>query len=202
MPVTLNDLRNQARHACGGSIDPRMDIDAICNEAGRFLFDLHSWMWRMRPPIGLDFVGGQPYVVLPADFGFGQVISLDMAETISYRVEPVDLSQIAMLREQAFGDTTYAYRYAIAFPGQTSTKESAGLARLELYPTPASSQINAASLTYRAGWVPLLSGDSAANIPPSFDFLLKQLTRAYARSYVLDDPSGIDRYPRQVRSIA
>jgi len=197
MSVTLNDMRNQAQYTVGGTIDPRLDVDAICNEAGRYLFDLHSWNWRLRPPVGVDFHNGQGFVLLPKDFGStGEVLSLDMSETLSYRAEPVDISEIAQLRELASGDTTYSYRYALVFPGQYTSTSAPDVPRLEIYPTPTSDEENAATLTYRASWRDLTQGNEVANVPTSFDFLLKQIVGAYAKSYVNDDPRELEMIPQ------
>ena len=76
--ITKDQLEDQVTRVLGEDSDPRFDVDQIINQAGRYLFSMWSWGWRSRPPVTLDLVADQTYVLLPADFGFGEESESDL----------------------------------------------------------------------------------------------------------------------------
>ena len=68
--LSLADLRLELTHALDGGIPAsQLDQDKIINEAGRYLFSMHSWVFTQRPPVSLAFTSGDSSIDLPDDFG-------------------------------------------------------------------------------------------------------------------------------------
>lgn len=176
------DLINEAEHAAGGKIDPRVDAGTIVNEAGRYLFSMYAWKWRVRPPAAVDFVADQQYVDLPPDFGFGEVVNVVMSDTLAFGTVQATVDEIAWYRAQTISSPSYYY-WALVYPSQHDNDSAADRARLEVYPTPDADSTGAMTVTYRAGWKPLADHDAVANVPPAYDRLLRKMTRAFAVDY-------------------
>ena len=180
MAITLQKLQDQATLVFGEDHDPRIHMDDVINDAGRYLCNMHSWKWRQRPPVALNFVAGQPWVSLPMDFGFGEIDGIAMKDQVTYGSELTSLSSLEYMRSTTILSPSFYY-FALVHPTQPSQQEEAPTPRLEVYPSPISDDDDAVSLNYRAGWVPLADADAAANIPPSIDRLLARLVRSFAQ---------------------
>lgn len=191
MALSLAQLLDDVNHVLGKDADALVDATQVVNEAGRLLFQLHAWQWRNRPVADLDLVADQAYVALPADFGFGEVDDLNMSDALSFGIAPSTLSEIEYMRSQQLASPAM-YFWALAYPSQTSTTAAPGQPRIELHPTPSSSEADAIKLTYRAGWVELSDNASVANVPVSMEHLLRRIVRAYAVAYHTGDYAALD----------
>lgn len=180
MALTLQQLEDQVELVWGSEHDGRLSMADVVNEAGRYLFDMHSWSWRKRPVASLDFVANQPYMTLPEDFGFGEVISLTMADAVLYGIQPATLPEIEEWRQSSLSTSGYLYYWALSYPGQITSTDAPSFPRIELFPTPSASESDAAKLSYRAGWRTLTAGQDVASIPAPMDALLINIVRAYA----------------------
>lgn len=56
MAITLGELRQTAARIVGSKPDDSFDIEAMINDAGRYLFNMHSWNWRNRPVAPLSYL--------------------------------------------------------------------------------------------------------------------------------------------------
>lgn len=189
--ITKDQLEDQVTRVLGEDSDPRFDVDQIINQAGRYLFSMWSWGWRSRPPVTLDLVADQTYVLLPADFGFGEITSVNMTDNVSFGAELTSVDDITWLRGTSINAPNYYY-LALVYPDQNAIAEEPERARLEVYPTPSGSSPGSLQVGYRAGWVELSADHAAANIPNAFDFLLAALVRAMSHQYQDDNPAYVD----------
>lgn len=191
MSLTLLQLQDEVSLVWSERHDPRLNKNRCINEAGRYLFGMHSWHWRSRPPADLAFVADQAYVAMPSDFGFGEIVSLTMTDSVTYGIELTTPQVVEEMRADNVLSPTM-YWAALVYPTQASTSAAPGSARLEVYPTPSSSDADAIQLVYRSGWVELSSSSAVANVPSAFDFLLVDLVRAFAQYYLTRDRSAIE----------
>jgi hypothetical protein len=192
MALTLAGLRTVITHALGGG-DPAVIVtdvtttkDQIVNEAGRFLCTMHQWKFLERPPTSLDFTAATAYVPLPSDFM--ELIAYSYSSALTSAFQLTTFQSLAMLRAANL-NATAVYYGCIVQPTQVNTTTAPPIARLELYPTPASTITAALNVWYRAGWTEFAGGGATtviANIPTWAETLLITLIRAFARGYEED----------------
>ena len=191
MALARIDLEDQIERVWGEDYDPRLSALKVIADAGKYLFGMHSWNWRSRPEASLNLVNNQPYVELPSDFGLnGELISLVMSD-LTLGVELTTADQISYWHQVDFPATNFYYA-APEYPPQSSTATGPSQPRMFWYPTPASSDAGAVKAIYLSGWVDLTTDASLANIPETFDFLLRRLVRAFAIQEMGDDDSQIE----------
>ena len=185
MPLTLADLKAYVVHYAGGG-DPNPVLtnadttkQNIVNQAGRYLFNMHSWSWKESTDAQVDWVASQSYASLPSDVE--EVTSLiERADSLSGRLIRATLDFVVDQRERS-GVSGLSSRYwAVSYPGQTSTTVYAGNPRIELSWTPGSNLSNAARVVYKRKWLELTADAAVANIPIEFEWLLVSLINAFA----------------------
>ena len=54
--ITFGDLKTVTSQVLSTSPDPRIDVEGIINNAGRYLFTMHRWRWRDRPQTPLNYI--------------------------------------------------------------------------------------------------------------------------------------------------
>lgn len=184
MSLSLENLMAVGRHALDNG-DPSVVIgtdagDTLAfyvNQAGRHLFMCRAWNSRKRRSVDIDFTASQNYAALPADFG--ELISVTASSGAS-GFEFATLEEVDQYR--AAGETgTGSYIGAIAWPGQSTSADEAGVPVIELAPTPAATLADALTIRYREGWIDLVSEDDRANIRPNAEALLCEFVRAFCR---------------------
>lgn len=178
--ITATELLDEAEHASGGTLDPRSAGLRLINEAGHALANAHRWPWYERSPIDIDLLAGQSYFELPMDFG--QLVGLPVS-TASY-VNWAQLTSITDLQRQrqALAGGELCNWFCIVFPPQTVSTQAPPPPRFELYPTPTTTQLAAATVAYRARWLPLTELEQSPNIPDDAQSVLIELVRAYAQA--------------------
>lgn len=198
--LTYSDYKAFVKHYLGGG-DPNTVLataDAtkgqIVNDAGRYLFAMHEWSFRSRPEsLDLDFVSGQEYIELPPDFD--SVVSIEASDSLESVVHQTSLSGISRLRESVVDDVS-RYFVSLAYPTQESMLTGAPAARLEIWPTPTTSQQSAMRLVYKAGWTELFDDNAVPNIPVKFEALLRKCCEAFAKDQDNDDMEAIELLER------
>lgn len=121
-----------------------------------------------------------PYCALPSDFGECILIRAD-GLTVDFQL--VDFATIAQYRDDAILPVGFMYFGAITQPGQVAQTSAFGLPRLELYPAPASTQVGALTLWYRAGWRELTEDTHYAAVPLHIERLLIEYIRQNCEGY-------------------
>lgn len=192
MSISKLELVDQATAILGEQHDPRISVDRIINDAGTQLFGMHSWNWRSRPSVDLDFVANQEFVNMPPDFGSGELLYVRQTANVNFGVTVTSLALIDDLRANSVTTTGGHYWVSLSFPTQAALTIPPVQTRLEVYPTPTSATASALTVGYRAGWIELNDDNSVANIPPAFDSLLVNLVRARAIYYKTNDLSPVD----------
>ncbi len=183
MARTLADYLDIAEHAAGGQVDASIDLEALVNDAGRYLVQMHEWAFLERPVALLATVQSQAYLTLPTDFD--QLVAIgNTASFLDTSVHLLPADQFEQLKASQVSNQLDVY-LALEWPTQTATTNAAGNPRLAIYPTPSSSQADRYWLNYKAGWIELTSTSAVANVPEGIEPLLIQLVRAHVRGEVM-----------------
>ena len=132
MAISRIQLEDQATLIVGETHDPRIDVHRIIENAGMYLFSMHPWGWRRRPPVALDFIANQSWVTLPLDFGLGKIVGVSMNDNVTYRVQTTTLSDVEFRRSTTILSPSFYYVAPAWAPQETSP--SARGARGEVYP--------------------------------------------------------------------
>lgn len=179
MARTLADYLDIAEHAAGGQVDASIDLTQLVNDAGRYLIQMHDWVFLDRPQTLLSTTQDQAYIDLPSDFdklkGIGNTATNDY---FPVKILPPDLFERVKADDVSDQLDTY---FSLEWPDQTSTTAAQGVPRLAIYPVPSATEANRYWLHYLAGWVELSANTAVANIPVPMEHLLISLIRAYAR---------------------
>lgn len=56
MSITLGELRDSVTRIVGQKPDDLFTIEGVINDAGRYLYGMHSWSWRNRPVAPLSYI--------------------------------------------------------------------------------------------------------------------------------------------------
>ena len=177
MAKTLSALIDYAEQAVQGPLDSRLDVVEVVNDAGTAVVAMCPWPWLERPPVSLNFTQNQAYVPLPLDTG--EVISLEVSDSLATTVELTSLEEVMYLRGSSLNSPFHFY-CALSYPEQRDSQKNAPEPRLELYPTPGTSESGKIVMRYRAGWVRLRDMDNVSNVPVNIEILLVEMVRAFA----------------------
>lgn len=190
MSLTAGQLFSHVRHTLGGAAALEVGGGlSIVNTAGRFLYGAHPW-WNMnRASALLDYGTSQSYVALPSNFG--EIIALHETGTLTGSVEQVTLEYIAQLR----ATQTTGAAFTLYASQSYHTSNGVPVPVLEVWPTPATSQVGALTLFYRSAWVDLTNDADLVPVPSYAEPLMIELTRATARGWDMEDEGSLsDRY--------
>lgn len=195
----IDDLKSAAELAAGGKgkIPNGAPLRLIITQAIERLCTYHQWNW-MAGTDTLDLTADVAYVTLPTDFG--HLLALDGNSTNRYRLCAVSMPQMLRLRAEQPSSLTVSYGQAFSYAIDAATQATAAVParwRLELYPTPTSTEADALAVSYRRRITlpAATSGESAVvDVPPHCSAALLALVRAEA---ALASPEKIatDKYP-------
>lgn len=197
MPIPIQSCLQHIKHTLGGGLPDDIEPLAIINEAGRNLVTLHPWKWLYRPPVTLGQVSGQSWIALPSDFG--GIISLEFTIGLTHFVVQTTLNQIQNYRANLITVPAYTLYAAVIYTEDPTT--GASTPRLEIFPTPGSTDASAIQLIYRATWVDITNTDTDVTITPDWmDPILLQLIRAVARGFHSEDQGSMSQRLTDVMS--
>jgi hypothetical protein len=132
-------------------------------------------------------------IVLPIDFG--NIIDIQPTQGLVNSFNLTDVGFINQLRTNEVAVGNFRYWGAVTrgknfdHTGQASV--GTGAWRLEIYPTPTSTEYNALTMYYRAGWRPVTDDTDLINIPQYCESLMRMIVRSFARGYEEDDVASI-----------
>ena len=174
MPRDFQALIEIARHAAGGTLDPRLDADAIVNDAGEHVVSMHEWTFLKRPAVPVDLVAGQPFINLPADASH-----VDSIWPSSALLATVTMSSLDRINEVRSLDYIELLHYYVApeWPSQNDESSAPGIMRLAVAPTPSESNVGAFHIAYTAGWRHLTQKNARHCLPADMEPLLIQVIR-------------------------
>ena len=191
MTLTLGQLRSHVQLAVGGdpSTAPGMTVAErtaqIINNAGEHLM-ARNWRWRERTSTVVASTASQDYLELPTDCG--EILTIEPKNSWSASLQFVDPATFEKISTEGI-EPELSYIVTLVF------YDSGGVAtpRLDIYPTPSSTDATAFNIRYRAQWVALDSGDnvdgtdddvplgtSKALIPQYMEALLLEYIRAFS----------------------
>ncbi len=181
--LTLTQLTAAALHATGktAGLDTGNNVTDLINQAIQYLANFTSWSWRNKV-LSLDFVSGQAYVALPADFS--ELVLLRGGSVSRRTMVPVSLDTIQLYR-QSIASTSSGQ--SVTYYAYTSTPQAsataAPIARLELFPTPTASETAAAVGVYQRLIPALSSGTDVPDLDPSMLPVVMLAVRGYAKMF-------------------
>lgn len=180
--LTYGDLRNHVLLSIGGRPSTAAGQTVaqrqaeIVNQAGEHLFT-HPWLFRQQV-VQMSTVAAQAYVLLPADFAEITAIWKNDQSVWLCSQEEVETA-----RSARFPDFTLRAYVNTVLP---TTAVPNPQARLELYPTPSSSETNVLRVMYRTEWTRVSSATADAtviSIPAWCETVMVSYVRAIAESY-------------------
>jgi hypothetical protein len=196
MTLTLAQLKGYARLAVGGSPSTAPGVTEadrlveIVNGAGEHLFS-RPWRWRERTAGGFDLTADQAFINLHQD-GSGNTIQLD--EIIS--IKPADLLKftidlVAPAKFEEFKRTSVetSLFYVATISRDVNTSSGLGNPRLDIYPTPTTTEDDAIFIRYREGWPGYTTSSSESDTVPVTTFV-EQLLIEYVRAFAEGSEDG------------
>lgn len=189
MAITLALLQDHVAAVVGEDrMGGLVDMNQIINEAGRHLYSMHEWRWKMGATATANFVQDQSYAALPSDFG--QMIDVEVDNTLESTVQLTSMSEIEYLRSSTTSDP-FQYYAAVSYPSQANTTSSPTV-RLELWPTPGAAKTDALKYVYNRGWTELSANASVSDIPLDYESLLIRLIRAFSMDYKMNVNQAVE----------
>lgn len=194
MAITGTDADRIVQHALGGTpIDRAASTGSsiqLANDAGRWMLGARSWRWAAGARATLDLTASQSYITLPADFQefIGTPYKSDGLIGGFEWVSLPTLVQLAIEAPTANG--------SYFFGALTWDQSGAGapVARVELHPTPDTTQADALTCFYRRGWTDFAAIDAtAAKIPAWMEGVYVAALEAFARGW--EDGTARDNNP-------
>lgn len=122
-----------------------------------------------------------PSVALPSDFG--TIIALDAEDSLTISVHQTTLEELLRLRTNEIQITSSYYYAALTYADSDATIGGAPVPVLALWPAPATNDIAAFTLFYRAAIPEVTDDNEIVPIPAFMEMCYRQLVRAVARGY-------------------
>ena len=202
MALTYADAKAHVLLACGGDpstatgLTVAQRVAQILRFAGQHLYS-HAWNWRERTAANLSFTASQDFVELPDDVG--TILNVYPNGNTFRRVFLISAEAFSRFESDNLTITDAVFYVTVSrgkpptsgtFEGVTTNTQPAR--RLDIYPTPSSTESNALSIRYRADFVDIDSTDvdSTAKQIPVEDFcesLFLEYVRAFAEGGEVGD---------------
>lgn len=164
--------------AVGFDLTDGHDLINDLNAAGEEIVCMHGWNWRNNAEAILHAVAGQPYIVLPADFGEAPLfVGLSEMQSVC------EVSRADLLRLRHSAAVSVGGDWYVSPLSYSQDPEPTGLPspRLDIVPTPSESGPIMA-MQYKRRWRRLSADDANArpNMPDEFEAALLHRARAKA----------------------
>jgi len=193
MTITAKQAIRHIRSSLSG--DPDIDGIELVNTAGKLMYGLRSWNFRQRGPVTAGFTASQAFVELPANFG--EMTSIRMTNGLTTNIHQATMDELVGYRVESIGNPR-DFWYAVSFEN-LAVGGTRIVPRLELYPTPSTTDATALTYAYRARWVEATSDDEIlAGVPELAEPLYIRMCRQLARSY---DDEDVVAYTESLGSI-
>ena len=198
---TFLEYKNQVLHSIGNPDAADLDIAAgdIFNDALEHIAAMHEWQWTSTGQCELDITEDQDFVELPADFG--TLMALEHDESWTDQMIPVSWQTLLWFRQHPIRSWTSGFFYVINTGNVELGEEDAGLSlpTLNLYPTPASTQIGGLKIVYRRFLRRLVDDADRPQWPAYMDRPASLLARGFTSTDYDDDPESA--YTTEFRSL-
>jgi len=174
--LTVTDCADHLIRRLDG--EPSVSVLTLCNRAGSYLVDMHTWSWLVRQPALLTLTQNQTYINLPSDFGrmYGQPKPTTVTSVVT--LELVSMEEYLRYR-QDFSDGGPHYMGSIVYDMASGIPNN----RITIWPTPSVTTADAFTLPYMARWVDVTSDIAAIPIPSWMEFFYLEVLFAFAQSY-------------------
>lgn len=184
MPSTFSKLKAYAQRSLGNaSTETDVSHALIVNSAGRHLYNMRDWFFRMRPEVSAPFVANQPYVVLPPDVGKLMDPTLN---GLTQDIQWCTPAKLLSLRDHAITPPGFRYWCALVQPPQSTQFEPLPSIQLEIFPTPTAAQDNL-RFWYWARWRELTDDNHYPAVDEAVEPLLIELIQAFAEGWIKDE---------------
>ena len=164
MALSFADAKAHVLLACGGDpstatgLTVAQRVAQILNFAGHHLYS-HAWNWRERTAKNLSLTASQDFVELPDDVG--TILNVYPNGNTFRRVFLISPEAFSRFESDnlTITDAVFYVTLARAKPGDDSTSiNQQPPRRLDIYPTPSTTQTDAFSMRYRAEFQEILQG--------------------------------------------
>lgn len=178
MVLTVQECLDHANHVNGGPL-VGINMRRVIDDAGKKMLSLRPWAWMVRPPVLLGTVAAQNFVTLPTDFG--SIVTIEYTQGISASTVQSTFTVIDKYRSVLNIAPGYLMYLAVMWNPDTN---GVPVPRLDITPTPQTTDANALTLRYRPRWVELATSDQTyVSVPDWIEPVFIQLVRATARGY-------------------
>lgn len=174
MPITVKSCASQVRLELG-DLPRHISVVELVNLTGNWFTAVHQWKYLQRSSASLDFVVGQDYVALPADFK--SIVSVETAGLTS-GIDLTVLERVLELRKNSAGATNW-FECAVEWDHSVAPPTP----RLAIWPTPTAAQTGALTVYYRARWPEVTSDNDTLMVPWYAEGAFIQAVRAHAAGY-------------------
>jgi hypothetical protein len=189
MSLTIERATRHINHALNGPASDPESALSILNQAGEFLTTMHTWKWLERGPTTVGLVADQSYIILPTDLR--DIIAMEPTSSLSIDMERSTHGEVLWRSTDVNGGDSWPYWGAISYHTNAS---GALVPRLDLSDTPSTSDADAFTIVYRAGWTELDSSDETIPLPSWMEPLYIEVVRAYAMGW--EEEEGVGVLPR------
>lgn len=178
MVLTIQECLDQASHVNGGPL-VGVEMRRVIDDAGKKMLNLRPWAWMVRPTTTLGTTASQSYITLPTDFG--SIVTIEYTQGISARTVQSTFTVIDQYRSILNVAPGYVMYLKVDW---NPDADGVPQPRLEVMPTPSTTDATALTLRYRPRWVELAATDQTyVPIPDWMEPLFIQLVRATAEGY-------------------
>jgi hypothetical protein len=181
--LIAGQLLDVIKHRLGGQADALIGGGiGVINQAGRWVFGVHSWRRASRLSATLAFVDAQPWVALPS--GFLALLDVETTTVLGNPVSQVGYSELLTVRTQNPDLSGFPWYVAV----EHYLKSTGGVGdRLAIHPEPGDDEADALKITYRTGWVNVTAPKDTVEVHEMLEPFLIHAVREYAAGMEFGD---------------
>jgi hypothetical protein len=194
MTLTAARAIQHIEHALAG----KSGLDALdmANQAGRYVVGMRNWNWLRGASATVGVTSGQTYASLPSDLK--RVDAIEQTNSLLGTVEWVSLADLLKYRQSGLPSGTFSYWAAVTWGRQLYTtagteKPGRPSPRIELYPTPTTTNSTAFTVFYSRGWIDFVEDNDEATIPTFLESLYLAACRAFALGYEEESTADVNQ---------
>lgn len=175
--ISVQDCYNRISHWLHTDDHGAISKRDIINDAQVLLTSMHRWRWLNRSTVGLDLIEDQTWVDIPDDVG--EILSIESSDNSSFRaINLTTLDEVNNIRGSIAGLGQYWCSVVYSEPGPSG---EASRPRLEIAPTPGTTEVNAYSMFYRARLLPVSDDFQMIPLPWFMTALWWEVLRSVAQ---------------------
>jgi hypothetical protein len=150
--LTFTEIENHCQYMLEGetTLPNGVTIAQVIDQAGRFFYNHHSWNFRDGNTETVDLVADQAYIEMPMDLQGLQ--GVEMTNALTSGIALVTMRELMRRRSTSVTVKQSYYWAALVRPRRRSRALDYPQPRLEIWPTPVSTSLNAVTILYKTRW--------------------------------------------------